>query len=174
MPTKRTRRLRQRRAGNVASPALIAALSEDLELAQIVRLERRIGNEPFNKLTEQEGVALLHKLWPLHRKAAIARCIEWYGAAHRPTLWWLHDCPKPGRPFVRSRNMLQSGDSSRFEKERHAADLNLLQGRKLLSPEELSTLAGKNQKHFGPEDKDETSRTTYEFVTQVCSTLLGH
>jgi hypothetical protein len=112
-----------------------------------VRLEIRLGNPPFDKLEEteegkNEGIKILHSLWPLCREASLAQCIE-DSPGTRPTLWWIHDCPKPGRPFVKPHNWLDPADYGRFDRERREADLKFLREHDLLSPKELAVLDDK-------------------------------
>lgn len=137
-------------------PELIGTLGDDASgLGVIAILGIRIGHAPFGGLTESkegiaEGIRRLHALWPLHREAATEFCVKRYGPAKRPLLWWLHDCPRPGRPFVKPRDWLDLSDAVRFQKERAQADRDFLEKHKLLTPEEKNAIAeARMTKHFG-------------------------
>lgn len=91
MPTKRTRRTRQRRSESILTGALLCTLADPESLHISVGLEIAIGNPPFDQFEDTpegiaQGVALLRKLWPQHREEAIAYCVRHYGLGHLPTL----------------------------------------------------------------------------------------
>lgn len=150
---------RKRKIGSEATPALIATLSEDGNLETVVGLAIRIGNEPFGSLSDDaagiaEGIAILHKFWPLHARAATQYQVKRFGPGTRPALWWIHSSPAP-RPFVRPRDWTLNGDCGRFRNERAATDLKFFQEHKLLLREELRKLAEAMQpKGFGPEETE--------------------
>ena len=151
MGTKRQYRLKGRKPGSVASSAVLAWLAHESDLDTTARLACRMGTPPFDAMTKDEAVSEMHRLWPLHREAAIAACIKRCGAGYRPTLWWIHDVPNQ-RPYVRECDLTKDGDLGRYEKERRASDLAYLQQNNLLSEEEVAMLEAKKPKRFGPEE----------------------
>lgn len=139
MPANRKYRSRARQTGNRATPALIGTLAQPGNLETTASLACRLGNPPFDRLTEAEAICELHRLWPIHREAATEYCIRRFGPEARPELWWHHDSPEP-RPYVRPRDWCLDGDRERYEKERAAADLQYLRKHNYLTKEEVAAL----------------------------------
>jgi hypothetical protein len=160
MSTNRKVRMKKRRVATAATFSLIATLSEDGNLETIIRLAIRLGDVPFGELTEDkagvaEGIAILHRLWPLHRAAAVARCIRRYGLGSRPALWWTYDSPAP-RPPVRQRDWSDPSDRARYARERAAVDLVFLKTHKLLTAKERGMITEATiKKRFGPPQADD-------------------
>jgi hypothetical protein len=121
MPTNRTRRMRKRKGGSVASPEVISLLSHD-NLRGIAVLLLRMNGEVAGRKTVDELVADGPELWKRFREEALASCIERFPGT-RPELWWKENGPRPEVP----------GDDAR---ERVIADLRFLRERKYISPEE--------------------------------------
>jgi hypothetical protein len=160
MPTNRKYRRRARQTGSRATPALISLLADPCDVALTVRLASRVGVPPLDNLDDEDegdvqaGVEILRRLWLLHREAAVEYHVRRFGPGSRPTLWWEHDCPKPGRPYVAPRNWLDAYDSARYERERAAADVAFLKKHKLLPTAEKAALAEmRKKKHYGPESE---------------------
>lgn len=117
------------------TPAVINALGFPIgdNIETVVRIQKRVANPPFDTLSIEEGVALLRRLWPQHREAAVKHCVEHF-PCQRPILWWADK----ERPLVRPRDWTLPGDGTRFEEERFEADLKYLQEHKCISAEELA------------------------------------
>ena len=155
MPTKRKFRLRQRKAGSFASPALISMLSDpDDPIEGRVRLQIQMRDELFAGLSDEndadvrKGANILRKLWPKHAVAATQFCIQRCGVGHRPSLWWEK---RNDRPFVKPRDNRDASDDPRFRRERLAADIEFLESHGLLTKSEKTALAeSRKEKKYGP------------------------
>jgi hypothetical protein len=138
MPSRKDKsnQKRNRKVGNEAKPELIQTLAENCDLVTTAELARRVGTKPIDGMTNEEAVAELRRLWPLHGEGATAYCIRRYGAGVRPELWW----SDKKRPFVTPRDWNSPDDAVRFASERKRADLEFLRAYKFLSKEESADL----------------------------------
>jgi hypothetical protein len=161
MPTNRRFRKKKQTGVITASPSTLAVLAEDGDLDAIVSLAIRIGNPPFDALSEDErgiaeGIAILRRLWPQHHKAATEYCIRRNGAGTRPELWW----SGKSRTFVEPRDWNSPEDAVRYARARAAADLEYLRAHGYLTKaEKLQIEEAKKEREFGPTEEDENETT---------------